>query len=91
MAWYSWIILGTLLLGVELFAVDAQFFLIFIGAGNKETVHPFGFQDGAEIGKFFGVCHKHQSIIALASLRGAAEAIQTKMDCRVAYAPRNDN
>ena len=33
MAWYSWIIIGTLLLGVELFAVDAQFFLIFIGAG----------------------------------------------------------
>jgi inner membrane protein len=33
MAWYSWIVIGTLLLGAELFAVDAQFFLIFIGAG----------------------------------------------------------
>jgi membrane protein implicated in regulation of membrane protease activity len=33
MAWWSWIILGTLLLGLELFAIDAQFFLIFIGAG----------------------------------------------------------
>jgi membrane protein implicated in regulation of membrane protease activity len=33
MAWWSWIILGTLLLGAELFAVDAQFYLIFIGAG----------------------------------------------------------
>ena len=33
MSWWSWIIIGTLLLGVELFAVDAQFFLIFIGAG----------------------------------------------------------
>ena len=33
MAWWYWIIIGTLLLGLELFAVDAQFFLIFIGAG----------------------------------------------------------
>jgi membrane protein implicated in regulation of membrane protease activity len=33
MAWWYWIIIGTLLLGVELFAVDLQFFLIFIGAG----------------------------------------------------------
>ena len=33
MAWWTWIIVGTLLLGLELFAVDAQFFLIFIGAG----------------------------------------------------------
>jgi membrane protein implicated in regulation of membrane protease activity len=33
MAWWSWIIIGTLLLGAELFAIDAQFFLIFIGAG----------------------------------------------------------
>jgi membrane protein implicated in regulation of membrane protease activity len=33
MAWWSWIIIGTLLLGAELFAVDAQFYLIFIGAG----------------------------------------------------------
>src|SRR5262245_55402188 len=33
MAWYNWIIIGTLLLGIELFAVDAQLFLIFTGAG----------------------------------------------------------
>jgi membrane protein implicated in regulation of membrane protease activity len=33
MAWWTWIIVGTLLLAVELFAVDAQFFLIFLGAG----------------------------------------------------------
>jgi membrane protein implicated in regulation of membrane protease activity len=33
MAWWSWIIIGTLLLGAELFAIDAQFYLIFIGAG----------------------------------------------------------
>ena len=33
MAWWSWIIVGTVLLGAELFAVDAQFYLIFIGAG----------------------------------------------------------
>jgi membrane protein implicated in regulation of membrane protease activity len=33
MSWWTWIIVGTLLLGLELFAVDAQFFLIFLGAG----------------------------------------------------------
>jgi len=33
MAWWGWCIIGTLLLGAELFAVDAQFYLIFIGAG----------------------------------------------------------
>jgi membrane protein implicated in regulation of membrane protease activity len=33
MAWWSWCIIGTLLLGAELFAIDAQFYLVFIGAG----------------------------------------------------------
>jgi membrane protein implicated in regulation of membrane protease activity len=32
MAWWTWFVVGTLLLGIELFAVDAQFFLIFLGA-----------------------------------------------------------
>jgi hypothetical protein len=31
MAWWSWCIIGTLLLGAELFAIDAQFYLMFIG------------------------------------------------------------
>lgn len=31
MTWWSWIILGAVLLCVELFAVDAQFFLVFLG------------------------------------------------------------
>src|SRR5262245_27204668 len=33
MSWWSWCIMGTLLLAAELFAVDAQFYLIFIGLG----------------------------------------------------------
>ncbi|HUU73715.1 MAG TPA: NfeD family protein [Burkholderiales bacterium] len=33
MAWWGWIVIGTLLFCAELFAIDAQFFLIFIGAG----------------------------------------------------------
>jgi membrane protein implicated in regulation of membrane protease activity len=32
MIWWKWFVIGMLLLGIELFAVDAQFFLIFIGA-----------------------------------------------------------
>jgi membrane protein implicated in regulation of membrane protease activity len=33
MTWWSWCIVGVLLLGAELGAVDAQFYLVFIGAG----------------------------------------------------------
>lgn len=31
MTWWSWLILGAVLLGAELFAVDAQFYLVFLG------------------------------------------------------------
>lgn len=31
MTWWAWMILGAVLLGVELFAVDAQFYLVFLG------------------------------------------------------------
>jgi membrane protein implicated in regulation of membrane protease activity len=31
MAWWSWCILGVVLLGLELLAVDAQFYLVFAG------------------------------------------------------------
>ena len=31
MAWWSWCIFGMVLLGVELLAVDAQFYLVFAG------------------------------------------------------------
>jgi membrane protein implicated in regulation of membrane protease activity len=31
MAWWSWCILGVVLLGIELFAVDAQLYLVFAG------------------------------------------------------------
>ena len=33
MAWWGWAVIGILLLCAELFAIDAQFYLIFIGAG----------------------------------------------------------
>jgi membrane protein implicated in regulation of membrane protease activity len=33
MPWWGWIVIGTLLFCAELFAIDAQFYLIFIGAG----------------------------------------------------------
>ncbi|MGI9261552.1 MAG: NfeD family protein, partial [Woeseiaceae bacterium] len=31
MTWWGWMILGVVILGAELFAIDAQFFLVFIG------------------------------------------------------------
>ena len=31
MTWWTWMILGAILLCVELFAVDAQFYLVFLG------------------------------------------------------------
>jgi membrane protein implicated in regulation of membrane protease activity len=33
MYWWVWIAVGTLLLGLELFAIDLQFYLVFIGLG----------------------------------------------------------
>jgi len=33
MPWWGWCVIGTLLLCAELFAIDAQFYLIFIGIG----------------------------------------------------------
>jgi membrane protein implicated in regulation of membrane protease activity len=33
MQWWAWMILGIVLLATELFAIDAQFFLVFLGAG----------------------------------------------------------
>jgi len=31
MTWWGWMILGAVLLGAELFAIDAQFYLVFFG------------------------------------------------------------
>jgi membrane protein implicated in regulation of membrane protease activity len=31
MTWWGWMILGAVLLGAELFAIDAQFFMVFLG------------------------------------------------------------
>jgi membrane protein implicated in regulation of membrane protease activity len=31
MTWWGWMILGAVLFGAELFAIDAQFFLVFLG------------------------------------------------------------
>ncbi len=31
MPWFGWMIVGAVLLGAELFAIDAQFFLVFMG------------------------------------------------------------
>ena len=33
MPWWGWIVIGTLLLCAELFAIDMQFYLVFIGIG----------------------------------------------------------
>jgi len=32
MVWWGWLIVGALLMGAELLAIDAQFFLLFLGA-----------------------------------------------------------
>lgn len=31
MVWWGWLVVGALLMGAELFAVDAQFYLVFLG------------------------------------------------------------
>ncbi len=32
MQWWAWIVVGAVLLGAELFFIDAQFYLVFVGA-----------------------------------------------------------
>ena len=31
MPWWGWLVVGALLLGVEMFVIDAQFYLVFLG------------------------------------------------------------
>ena len=31
MPWWGWLVLGVALLGIEMFAIDAQFYLVFLG------------------------------------------------------------
>ena len=33
MQWWTWLVIGILLLATELLAIDAQFYLVFLGAG----------------------------------------------------------
>jgi len=33
MSWWGWLVIGIILFGAELVAIDAQFYLMFIGAG----------------------------------------------------------
>ena len=44
MTWWGWMILGAVLLGAELFAIDAQFYLVFLGvaAGLVGLASMFG-------------------------------------------------
>lgn len=37
MYWWSWVVIGVLLLGAELFIVEADFFLVFLGAAAIAT------------------------------------------------------
>ncbi len=37
MPWWMWIVTGAILLGAELFIIDAQFFLVFIGVSALVT------------------------------------------------------
>lgn len=37
MTWWAWMVLGAVLLGAELFAIDAQFYLVFLGISAALT------------------------------------------------------
>lgn len=37
MVWWGWMVLGMLLLGAELFVIEAEFFLVFLGAAAVLT------------------------------------------------------
>ena len=40
MTWWGWMILGAVLFGAELFAVDAQFYVVFLGV-SVIRISPF--------------------------------------------------
>lgn len=46
MAWWIWVVLGAALLAAELFLIDAQFYLVFLGAAAVAV----GFGDAAGLG-----------------------------------------
>jgi hypothetical protein len=46
MAWWIWVVLGAALLAAELFLIDAQFYLVFLGAAAIVV----GFSDAAGLG-----------------------------------------
>ena len=46
MAWWIWVVLGAALLAAELFLIDAQFYLVFLGAAAIVV----GFTDAAGLG-----------------------------------------
>ena len=46
MAWWIWVVLGAALLAAELFLIDAQFYLVFLGAAAIAV----GFADAAGLG-----------------------------------------
>jgi membrane protein implicated in regulation of membrane protease activity len=46
MAWWIWVVLGAALLAAELFLIDAQFYLVFLGAAAIAV----GFGDAAGLG-----------------------------------------
>jgi hypothetical protein len=46
MAWWIWVVLGAALLAAELFLIDAQFYLVFLGAAAIAV----GFADAAGFG-----------------------------------------
>jgi len=46
MAWWIWVVLGAALLAAELFLIDAEFYLVFLGAAALAV----GFGDAAGLG-----------------------------------------
>jgi membrane protein implicated in regulation of membrane protease activity len=55
MAWWAWAIGGAVFLGAELFLVDAQFYLVFVGCAALVTACAAFFVDSLGVGSQWGL------------------------------------
>ena len=67
MQWWAWIAVGAILLGSELAFVDAQFYLVFIGASALVV----GFLDLAGL--------LHSRLAAVAAVRAARRSVDARL------------
>lgn len=69
MPWWGWFVLAAALLSVELFVIDAQFYLVFLGV-SAALVGLFGLADGNMVAWQQWLVFAALSLVAMVAFRG---------------------